>query len=46
VRMDAKIVVVTGAAQGIGAAIAQKFAEENAILVGDDGGCPGATRSG
>jgi NAD(P)-dependent dehydrogenase (short-subunit alcohol dehydrogenase family) len=32
-RMIGKIVVVTGAAQGIGAAIARKFAEEGATLV-------------
>jgi NAD(P)-dependent dehydrogenase (short-subunit alcohol dehydrogenase family) len=32
-RMVGKIVVVTGAAQGIGAAIARKFADEGATLV-------------
>lgn len=32
-RMSGKIVVVTGAAQGIGAAIARRFAEEEATLV-------------
>src|SRR5580693_2360027 len=32
-RMDGKIVVVTGAAQGIGFAITQRFAEEGAVLV-------------
>jgi len=31
--MQDKVVVVTGAAQGIGAAIARRFAEENATLV-------------
>jgi NAD(P)-dependent dehydrogenase (short-subunit alcohol dehydrogenase family) len=32
-RMQDKVVVITGAAQGIGAAIAQRFAQENATLV-------------
>jgi NAD(P)-dependent dehydrogenase (short-subunit alcohol dehydrogenase family) len=32
-RMQDKVVVVTGAAQGIGAAIAQRFADEGATLV-------------
>jgi 3-oxoacyl-[acyl-carrier protein] reductase len=32
-RMQNKVVVVTGAAQGIGAAIAQRFADEGATLV-------------
>lgn len=32
-RMQNKIVVITGGAQGIGAAIAQKFAEAGAVLV-------------
>jgi len=32
-RMKGKVVIVTGAAQGIGAAISRRFADEGAMLV-------------
>ena len=44
-RMQGKIVAVTGAAHGIGAAIAQRFAEEGAILVLLDMDGPGLEKT-
>ena len=47
-RLKNKICIVTGAAQGIGAATVKKFADEGAVVIGCDrraGPIPGATDS-
>ena len=38
IRFDGRVALVTGAAQGLGAAIARKLAEEGSINLGSKGG--------